>query len=439
VTAFAAIRKLPPAHRLTFADGRCEIERYWQLDYTPKRAFEDERELDEELRERLRTAVRRRLVSDVPLGAFLSGGVDSAAVVACMAEQSARPLSTFSIGFDNEAFNELPLARSVAERFGTEHHELVVTPSAIAVLPSLIRHYGEPFADATAVPTFYLSQMARREVTVALNGDGGDEIFGGYRRYEANLLAARLTQIPLPVRRAIARIGGSIPAGGRIDSWPNRIRRMSEALPMDPPRRYFAYMSHLNGLRPERLYTDEFRESVGAPGGLGVIEDAWNAGSASGLLDRMLDTDVRTYLPGDLLTKVDVASMMHSLEARSPLLDHELMQFVATLATNEKIRGAEKKYSFRRALRGWLPDAILDAPKRGFQPPLAQWLRGELGGHARELLLDATTRRRGHFRGEYLSSLLEGHARGSEDNSQSIWTLMVYELWHREFIDAQPA
>ena len=153
----------------------------------------------------------------------------------------------------------------------------------------------------------------------------------------------------------------------------------------------------------------------------------------------MLDTDVRTYLPGDLLTKVDVASMMHSLEARSPLLDHELMQFVATLATNEKIRGAEKKYSFRRALRGWLPDAILDAPKRGFQPPLAQWLRGELGGHARELLLDATTRRRGHFRGEYLSSLLEGHARGSEDNSQSIWTLMVYELWHREFIDAQPA
>ena len=435
LTAFKDVRKLSPAHRLVFRDGRSWTEAYWHLDYVPKRVVKDERELCEELRALLKTAVRRRLIADVPLGAFLSGGIDSAAVVAAMAEESTGPVKTFSIGFDNERVNELPQARIVADRFGTEHHEFMVTPNAIELLPKIIRHHGEPFADATSIPTFYLSEVTRQHVTVALTGDGGDEIFGGYTRYVANLASARVSGLPLPLRQALARIGTAVPANGRIDSWPSRIRRVAETLPLDNPTRYFAYMSHLSGLRRGEIYTESFRESLGVARAQEVIVDAWREASATDVLDKMLDTDVRTYLPDDLLTKVDIASMSCSLEARSPLLDHELMEFVASLPTSEKIRGKEKKVIFRRALRGWVPDEILDAPKRGFHPPLADWLRGELGGFAREVLLDPIARERGHFRPDRVAALIDQHAKGAQDHSQGIWRLMIYELWHREFVD----
>jgi asparagine synthase (glutamine-hydrolysing) len=435
LTAFRDVRKLSPGHRLIFRDGRSRTEAYWRLDYTPKREVGDERELCEELRDRLKTAVRRRMIADVPLGAFLSGGIDSAAVVATMAQESTQPVKTFSIGFDSEHANELPQARMLAERFGTDHHEFMVTPNAIDLLPKIIRHHGEPFADATSIPTFYLAQVTRQHVTVALNGDGGDEIFGGYTRYVANLASARISGLPLSLRRALARVGAAVPASGRIDSWPSRIRRVTETLPLDSANRYFAYMSHLNGLRRDGLYTDAFQESIGTGRAQDAIVDAWRKASATELLDKMLDTDVRTYLPDDLLTKVDIASMSCSLEARSPLLDHELVEFVASLPTSAKIRGQEKKFIFRRALRGWLPDEILDAPKRGFHPPLADWLRGELGGFAREVLLDPTARARGHFRPDRVATLIDQHTKGVEDHSQGIWRLMIYELWHREFVD----
>jgi asparagine synthase (glutamine-hydrolysing) len=436
--AFQAVRKLAPAHRLVFEDGRARIDRYWQLDYARKRAATDERALDEELRARLRTAVGRRLVADVPLGVFLSGGVDSAAVVAAMAEQASEPVKTFSIGFSDERLDELPLARVVAQRFGTEHHELLVEPSAVEILPRIVRDHGEPFADATAIPTFYLSRETRRHVTVALNGDGGDEIFGGYTRYVANLVSARLGRVPAPLRRGLARAGGAIRPSERIDSWPSRVRRLAETIALDPDQRYFAYMSHLNGLRREALYTDELREELAGPGPERLVADAWHGAAATETLDRMLATDVATYLPDDLLTKVDVASMAFSLEARSPLLDHELVEFAASLPVEQKIRGREKKVAFRRALRGWVPDAILDAPKRGFQPPLAGWLRGPLAGLARELLLDPVARGRGHFRPDRVAALIDRHVDGVEDCSQGIWTLMVYEAWHREFVDGAP-
>jgi asparagine synthase (glutamine-hydrolysing) len=435
LTAFADVRKLRPAHRLVFADGRSQTEAYWRLDYTPKRDVTDERELCEELRTRLQTAVRRRLIADVPLGAFLSGGVDSAAVVASMAQESSGPVKTFSIGFDSEHANELPQARVIARRFETDHHEFMVTPDAIELLGKIVRHHGEPFADATSIPTFYLSEVTRRHVTVALNGDGGDELFGGYPRYVANLAVARVAGLPPALRRALARIGAAVPANGRIDSWPSRVRRVAETLPLDPASRYFAYITHLNGLRRDGLYTDAFAERVSATRAQETIVAAWWSASATDVLDRMLDTDVHTYLPDDLLTKVDIASMSCSLEARSPLLDHELIEFAASLPTSEKIRGREKKVVFRRALRGWVPDEILDAPKRGFHPPLADWLRGALGGFARELLLDPTARERGHFRPERVATLIDQHAQGVADHSEGIWRLMLYELWHREFVD----
>jgi asparagine synthase (glutamine-hydrolysing) len=438
MTAFRAVRKLPPASTLVFQDGRAKISRYWRLDFSRKRAIGDPREVHEELREHIRAATARRLIADVPLGGFLSGGVDSAAVVAAMAEASSRPVQTFSIGFTHEKFNELPLARLIAQRFATDHHELIVEPRAMELIPRIVRHYGEPFADDSAIPSFYLAEMARRHVTVALNGDGGDESFGGYTRYVANLASARMERIPSAVRRALAAAGMRVPESGTIDSWPSRVRRMAETLALDPSRRYVAYMTHLNGLRRERLYTDDYRALIGRSVASDVMEGPWRESSAASVVDVMLDVDVQTYLADDLLVKMDIATMASSLEARSPLLDHELMEFAASLPAELKVRGREKKAVLRAALRGWVPDEILDAPKRGFRLPLGDWLRGELRDFARDVLLDGRAADRGCFRPDYVRELLDRHAAGVQDHSQGIWTLLMFELWHQQFIDASP-
>ena len=437
MSAFAAVHKLAPAHRLVYENGRAHVGRYWQLDFAAKGQFDSDDEAFEGVREHLRRAVRRRMISDVPLGAFLSGGVDSAAVVAAMAEASSEPVKTFSIGFRSE-LDERPLARLVAQRFATDHHELVVEPDAVEILPQIVRHHGEPFADATSVPTFYLAQMTRQHVTVALNGDGGDEAFGGYNRYQAALLAKRLSRLPGPVRRTAAALAAQLPTKGQIDSWRMRARRLGETLALDQAGLHFAYMTALQGLRRERLYTPEFVAELGPSMVEADFRALWERTTATGSLDRMLEVDTLTYLPDDLLAKVDIATMAHSLEGRSPLLDHELMQFAASLPERLKVNGRQKKVALRRAMDGIVPDEILGAPKRGFQPPLAEWLRGDLREYARQVLLDPSSRARGYFRTDAVSKLLDEHGTGSADNSQGIWTLLVLELWHREFVDRAP-
>jgi asparagine synthase (glutamine-hydrolysing) len=439
MTAFRAARKLPPGCTLTYRDGRATVSRYWRLDFAAKRDTGDVREIHEELRDHIRTATARRMVADVPLGAFLSGGVDSAAVVAAMAEASAQPVKTFSIGFADERFNELPLARLVAERFGTDHHEMIVEPRALDVIPKIVRHHGEPFADDSAVPSFYVAAMARRHVTVALNGDGGDESFAGYSRYVANLAAARLDRVPRALRAAAGAAALRLPRSSVIDSWRSRARRLGETLALDAPQRYVAYMTSLNGLRREQLYTDEYRAMVGGCAAAEVMTAPWRASRAGAVLDTMLDVDIQTYLPDDLLAKMDIATMASSLEARSPLLDHELMQFAASLPASMKVRGVLKKVVLRDALRGWVPDAVLDAPKRGFRLPIAGWFRGELREFARDVLLGPTARDRGYFREEYVRGLLDRHIAGVEDHSQGIWTLVMFELWHQQFVDGSRA
>ncbi|HYJ00229.1 MAG TPA: asparagine synthase (glutamine-hydrolyzing) [Thermoleophilaceae bacterium] len=436
LTALRAVRKLPPACTLTFGPRGVEIDRYWSLDYG-KRFEGTEQEAHAAIRDHLRRAVRKRMVADVPLGAFLSGGVDSAAVVAAMAEASPRPVETFSIGFEGE-LNELPLARVVAERFGTEHHELMVEPKAIEVIPKIVRHYGEPFADATAIPTFYLAEMARRHVTVALNGDGGDEAFAGYTRYVAQTALAKVGRLPAPARRLLSAVAARVPSSGKIDSTRSRIRRLGEAATLDEPGRYLAYMTDLQGFRRNDLYSDDFARAIGTTTADRFVREPWARSTADSLVDRMLDVDVAHYLPDDLLTKVDIATMACSLEGRSPLLDHELLELAASLPPELKLRGGEKKVAFRAALRGWVPDEILDAPKRGFQPPLADWFRGELRGYARDVLLDGGATNRGYFRADRVEGLLDRHASGVEDNSQGIWTLLMFELWQRDFVDGTP-
>jgi asparagine synthase (glutamine-hydrolysing) len=427
-----AVRKLPPAHTLLWEDGEARVERYWRLDYSRK-LDAPLPELEEELRGQVGAAVRRRMAADVPLGALLSGGVDSAIVVSEMAAASSRPVKTFSIGFPQAEYNELPLARLTAERFGTEHEELTVEPRAIEIVPRLIRHYGEPFADSSAIPSFYLAELTRREVTVALNGDGGDESFAGYLRYVANSLGAGLDLVPRPLRRGAAAAAGRLLALGDARGLRGYGRRFLTSVAEDAPGRYADHVCVFN--RAER------RELLGAAAGeaveretAAVIAGPWRGASGRDRLDVLLETDVQTYLPGDLLVKMDIASMAYSLEARSPLLDHELMEFAAALPARRKARGVRKKWILRRAYRGRIPDPVLDGRKRGFGVPLAAWFRGELRGFAREVLLDPATLGRGVVAEAPVRALLERHDAGA-DRSMQIWALLALELWQREFVD----
>src|SRR4051812_4579770 len=388
LSVFRGVRKLPPASVLVYRDGDVSIERYWRLDYGAKRAIRDRDELNEEICDTIRRATRRRLVADVPLGAFLSGGIDSSAVVAFMAESSSEPVKTFSIGFENEAFNELSYARRVADEFATDHHEFIVRPDAVELIPRIVRHYGEPFADSSAIPTFYLAELARRHVTVALNGDGGDESFAGYTRYVGNPVARRLERrlehLPLSPRKAIGAIAERMPVRGEVSSTLNRARRLARSLPLDPAARDARLMSYFDWRQRDQLYTPEFQNLLGTSLAPSVIADPWHAASGDAPIDVMLEVDVETYLPGDLLVKMDIATMAHSVEARSPFLDTEVMELAASLPAGLKVSGAQKKVVLRDALRGRLPDDILDRPKMGFVVPIVDWFRNELRDWPRE-------------------------------------------------------
>lgn len=436
MSAISGVRKLPPATTMVVEDGRATMERYWRLDYGPKRGAGDPREFAEETRERIRRAVRRRLLADVPLGAFLSGGIDSSAVVAAMAETASGPVRTFTIGFEQDAYNELPLARIVAQRFGTEHHEEIVRPDATDLLGRIVRHYGEPFADSSAIPSFCLARMTREHVTVALNGDGGDESFGGYTRYVSNAALARADELPARLRALLARIGDRLPAGPEADHPLSRIRRLSATAAMPGEARYAAYIADLDGLDRAALYTPDFAAHVGQSPVGEVIAEPWRGSTATTIVDRLLDVDVHTYLPGQLLTKMDIASMAYSLEARSPLLDHEFMEWAASLPPSVKVAGRETKVGLRTALRGWVPDEVLDAPKQGFRPPVSDWLRGDLRDWSREVLLDRETLGRGYFREAEVRAVLDRHAERRRDESRGIWSLLMFELWHRDVLHA---
>jgi len=439
LSAFQAVRKLPPAHTLAFENGHPQLRRYWQLDYGRKLEGVSEDEVCEQIRDALRRATRRRLISDVPLGAFLSGGIDSSAVVAAMAEASSTPVKTFSIGFDHERFNELPHARRVAQLFGTEHEEFVVRPDAVAVLPKIVAHHGEPFADPSAIPSYYLAQLTRRHVTVALNGDGGDESFGGYTRYIANRVAGRLDGLPSPVRRAVGAAGARLPERGEVSNLLNRARRLTRAMALDAPSRYAGYV----GCFPERerlgLYTTDFRAACASTPAADVIRGPWESASGTSVVDVMLEVDVSTYLVDDLIAKIDIATMAHALEARSPFLDHELMQLAASVPAEMKVRGSQKKWILRRALRGLIPDEILDRPKQGFSVPESDWLRGDLAGWAREVLLDSATLARGYFEPGAVRALVDRHAAGADVEGRRVWALLMLELWHRECVDRVPS
>ncbi len=438
LSAFRGIQKLPPAHYLVVKNGTVSTERYWKLRYGPKREL-TEGEACEELLARLREAVRLRLISDVPLGALLSGGIDSSTVVALMAEQSASRVKTFSIGFEEAAYDEREAAASVAARFGTEHHAFVVRPDATALLPSLVWHYNEPFADSSAIPTYYLAQVTRPHVTVALSGDGGDEAFGGYERYVAHALACRADRFLGPLRPALAALGAALPQGADGRGLRYRARRFLEALAAPPADRYARWMVHFTAEQKAALSTPEFTAATGDADSLALLREAFTATDAEGPVEAAMAADVARYLPEDLLVKLDVATMAHGLEARCPFLDQDVLEFAARLPVQWKVCGMAKKVLLRRALRDLLPPEILARPKQGFGVPIDVWFRGALKDLAFDTLLSPRATARGLFRPAAVRQLLEEHVSGRADRHYQLWNLLMLELWHRMFIDPDGA
>jgi asparagine synthase (glutamine-hydrolysing) len=437
MSAFAGVRKLPPAHYLVVENGQLDVRRYWKLSYARKSTL-TEPEAVEELRARLRDAVKIRLVSDVPLGAFLSGGIDSGAIVALMSELGASPVRTFSIGFEQKEYDELQYARLVAQRYGTMHEEFVVRPNALEILPRLVWHYNEPFADSSAIPTFILSELTRRHVTVALNGDAGDENFAGYERYRANVLASRYYDaMPGALRRPIDLLARLIPASGTSGSMLSKGKRFVGALGESRERRYLRWMVHFQPLLKAELCRPEFRE-VSGPDASEILLRSYAASDAPDFVDATLDVDVNNYLPDDLLVKVDIATMAHGLEARSPLLDHPLMEFAASLPSSMKLKGAIKKHILKEAVSPLLPREIIERPKMGFGVPLEHWFRHELKEMAYDVLLSDRLRQRGYFHEGVIRRLLDEHTSGARSWHYQLWNLLMFESWHRVFVDARP-
>jgi asparagine synthase (glutamine-hydrolysing) len=429
-TALRGVRRVPPGHLLVVEGGEPRLERYWE-----PRLDETERS-DEEWLERVRTtvtaAVRRRLVADVPLGALLSGGIDSSVVVALMAQAAPEPVRTFSVGFREERYDERPLARAVAERWGTRHEELLLEPDATAELPQLARILDEPFADSSALPTYLVARLARRHVTVAIGGDGGDESFGGYERYRAVALARALERVPRPALQAAARGARALPSGRTEQRSPAfRAARFLETASLAPTARYGRLMEIFPAALRRELWTDEVLAQLGAPR---PAADLLGPPRAPGIRGLQL-LDLETYLPGDLLVKADLTSMAASLELRSPLLDHEVVELGLSLPDRLKAKGTRGKLALRRAFAAELPPEVLAAPKRGFGVPVSLWFRGELRGLARETLLDGTARGRGLFRPATVERLLDEHAAGRADHGARLWSLLMLELWQRTHLD----
>lgn len=429
LTIFSGIHKLPPGHHLTFVDGRITIRQYWDFEFEPAQSGNEQDYIDE-LRSLLDESVRLRLIADVPLGAFLSGGVDSSAVVALMARNMDQPVKTFSIGFHEDSYNELEFARLTAKKFGTDHHEFFVTPDICEIVDELVWHFDEPFADSSAIPTYMVSKLAREHVKVVLSGDGGDEVFGGYTRYVVERKRRLFSRVPGFVRKGLMQpLSRRLPHGARGRNFLHNIA-------LDPVERYLDSMSIFTGLNRALLYTRDFKTSLGhsTQTASRFRELAGNV-KTNEAIDKLLYIDSKTYLPGDILTKVDRMSMAVSLEARAPLLDHKLIEFMGRTPATLKLAGYETKYLLKQAVKDLVPPEILNRPKQGFGVPVQEWINKQLRGRIRDTLTSSQSRQRGYIEPSYLNTLLDEHETGRRDHSMAVWSLFMFELWHREFMD----
>ena len=432
-------KKLPPAHYAVFSNNRCEVRRYWTPDFGSK-SEAPEHELADELRGVLEEATRLRLISDVPLGAFLSGGIDSSIVVGLMAKLTDQPVKTFSIGFEEAKYDETRYAQLVAARFGTDHREFVVRPNAVEILPKLAWHYDEPFADSSAVPTFYVSQMTSEHVKVALTGDAGDETFAGYPRYLATRLGGWFDHLPGVLRRFLAGpVWGLLPASVEAKTWRRRAKRLFTALNLPPQERYARWIAIFDDARKAELYTDAFAAKVQGKASAERLKQWYGQCGDPDFVGKTTFVDLMTYLPDDLLVKVDIAAMAHSLETRSPFLDHKLVELSGAIAVRHKLRGFRSKHLLKRAFADLLPKEVRKRPKMGFGVPIGEWFRNELSAYVREVLLDPQAVGRGYFKESALASLIREHVERRYDHGYRLWALLMLELWHRQFVDGVPS
>ncbi|MEI6300095.1 MAG: asparagine synthase (glutamine-hydrolyzing) [Betaproteobacteria bacterium] len=435
LSGFAAVRKLPPAHAMVVKDGRIQrIFRYWDIDLT-KRSTLSFNDACEALREQVLEATKLRLVSDVPLGAFLSGGIDSAVTVAAMAHLGAAPLKTFSIGFEDERFNELPQAKEVAAFLGTDHHEMMVKADAVDLMPRMIDHLGEPLADNSVMPTFCVSQFARSQVTVALTGDGGDEVFGGYRRFyqirRAEWLARRgLTPAWRGLRQLTVAVENATHPGRRRKRFP--ASRADEILSMQGMARYKHLLAFFSDGEKETMLTPQLRAAIGVSRTTDYLAEHFDR-PGDDVLNRYLYLDMTTYLPEDILFKVDIASMANSLECRAPFLDYKLIEFAAGLPGHYKLSAAGRhKHILKEAFKDWLPPGFMDRPKKGFSVPLSRWLKDDLAGMLRDTLVDKRTLAP-WFRQEVVERTVNEHLSGRGSHSARLWPMLVLALWVERF------
>jgi len=429
LTIFREVRKLPAGHMLSWEDGKVHLERFARPAPAVEERNDEEAELVEELRARLRDSVRAHLVSDVPVGVLLSGGVDSSLLAALAAEESSEPVRTFSIGFEERSFDELADARRVAERYGTQHRELVLRPDAALLLPALAEAFDEPFADSSALPTYLVSQLAASDVKVALSGEGGDELFGGYYTYTADLLAARVGGLARAARPLVERL----PSSDARASFDYRAKRFVRAAHLPALERHHGW---------KEIFSPELRaELTGRRNGfdpVDVLRARYAETAGAEELARLQDVDLGVYLVDDLLVKTDRASMAHSLEARVPYLDTAVTNLALALPTRHKVRALAKKVLLRKAAEPLLPPEIVHGKKRGFSIPAAAWLRGELEPFARDTLAPDRLRRQGFFRPETVARVLDDHVSGREDLSRQLWGLLAFTLWHERHVERAP-
>ena len=439
-TIFSSIRRLPAAHYLVYRHGKLEVRRYWDAANVARRTWNDD-DAAAALRQTLQRAVARQTMSDVPLGAFLSGGLDSSAIVAMMAESSGRHgtmVNTFSMGFADGSYNELPHARSVAARFRTRHREGMVQPDVAELFHRLIVHLDEPFADVSLIPTFLVSQIARAHVKVALSGDGGDELFGGYDTYDADRLARRISAVlPQPAVAAIEGLASLFPPSERKKGLVNKLKRFVTGLAGAPADiGHYRWMTHLSPASKRELYTPALRAALAGTDVYRPIRDALGAADTEDLLNRQLYTDLSVYLADDILVKVDRMSMAASLETRAPFLDVDVMELAFSMPGRLKIRRGVRKYVLKRAMADTLPSSILRRSKEGFSIPMKNWLKRELAPLLHDLLSPERIARRGWVEPRAVATLIDRHVGGHENHAHVLFSLMALERWAQAHVDA---
>ncbi len=444
-TILEGVYKLPPAHHAVWHEGKLTLSTYWEPDWNAEAELAPGEDV-ERLRELLAEAVTEQMVADVPLGAFLSGGIDSTIIVGLMQRASSRPVKTFSIGFDDPAFDETAFAETAARAIGTEHHAFRVEPRAWETLPALAEQFDEPFADSSALPTWFVSRETRREVTVALTGDAGDELFGGYDRYRAVALAAMLDRLPEGPRGVLSGpVARALPTSVKAKTRMRMLKRWLEGIDQEPVARYLRWICQFDEPARVALYSDAWIDTLAAAGRarpdeadpVSVLRRAFDAAGKRDPVTRATVADILTYLPGDLLVKVDMTSMAHSLECRGPFLDHRVVELAVSLSPRRKIRlrGGRSKVVLKQAFADLLPRSIQNRPKMGFGVPIDRWFRGELQGELRAVLLDPRALDRGLFRPEAVSTLIDEHVGRKRDHAYRLWTLLMLELWFRHHFD----